>query len=172
MAAYATAAQLLSRYDSRRVAELNSDTGTAVTPTDPVSVSSPVGAALYDASAMLDSALQSGRRYSRTALATLVADADASKGSPIVRMVCDIAMARLLMRRGLPAGEIDRQVPGYKDALTWMQRLANGEDVLDIAANLDAGLPEAALTDVWDVKLTSNFNGMFGRWGYERRGIY
>lgn len=87
-------------------------------------------------------------------------------------MVCDIAMARLLMRRGLPAGEIDRQVPGYKDALTWMQRLANGEDVLDIAANLDAGLPEAALTDVWDVKLTSNFNGMFGRWGYERRGIY
>lgn len=168
MAAYATAAQLLTRYDSRRVAELNSDTGSPLTPGDPVLITTPVGAAIYDASAMVDSALQSGRRYTRDVLDALIADPDPSKGAPIVRVVCDIAYARLLMRRGIPAKEIDELAPGYKDALAWVHGLATGETVLDVDSNLAAGLPQAALDDIYDPNLTSNWNMQFGWWGPPR----
>lgn len=168
MAAYATAAQLLARYDSRRVAELNSDTGSPVTPSDPVSISTPVGAALYDATAMVDTAMQAGKRYTKTDLAALIADADATKGAPIVRVVCDIAYARLMMRRGLPAAEIDRLCPGYKDALAWIEDLRSGKTVLDISGALTAGLPAAKLTDATDQYLLSNYNKMFGKWGWDR----
>jgi len=172
MAVYATAAQLLARYDSRRVAELNSDTGSPVTPTDPVSVATPVGAALYDASAMVDTALQSGRRYLKTVLSVLVADPDVTKGLPIVRAVCDIAYARLLMRRGLPAGEIEKLAPGYTDALQWIKDLADGKTVLDVDANLLSGLPKATTADVWNPNLPSNYNAMFGNWGYTSQSGY
>lgn len=164
MAAYATAAQLLTRYDSRRVAELNSDTGSPVTPTDPVSITTPVGAALYDASAMVDTALQAGKRYTRSVLAALIADADLSKGAPIVRAVCDIAYARLLIRRGIPAKEIANLAPGYVDAMQFISDLRNGLTVLDITANLNAGLPAAKLTNQWDPRTTSNWNRQLGFW--------
>lgn len=162
MAAYITAAQMLTRYDSRRVAELNSDTGSPVTPSDPFLVTSIFGAAAYDASAMVDTALQAGGRYRRDILAALVADPDPSKGAPIVRVVCDLTYARMLMRRGLPAAEIDRLAPAYKDALKWVEDLASGKTVLDITAAIDAGLPEAGLTNVNDPLRTSNWNRMFG----------
>ena len=168
MAAYATVAQFLRRYDVRRVADLNSDTGSPVTPGDPISLSTPdpVGQAILDASAMVDTALQSGARYLKADLALLLADADVTKGMPVTRVVCDIAYARLLMRRGYPAKEIERLCPGYKDALAWLKDLSDGKSVLDIPANIAAGLPQAGLTNIFDPNLMSNYNHAFGQWGY------
>lgn len=162
MAAYITAAQMLARYDSRRVAELNSDTGSPVTPTDPVSVTSIFGAAAYDASAMVDTALQAAGRYRRDILAALVADPDPSKGAPIVRVVCDLTYFLMLNRRGLPAAEIDRLAPNYKGAKQWLDDLASGKTVLDITASIDAGLPSSGLTNVNDPLRVSNWNRGFG----------
>lgn len=168
MAAYATAVQLLARYDSRRIAELNSDTGSPVTPVDPVSVSTPVGAALLDASAMLDSALQAGKRYPRDVLDTLVADADPSKGAAIVRVVCDLAVGLLVARRGLPAEELKSLAPNYDESKEWLGKLRDGQHVLDWDDAIQAGLPSAQLTDYWNPNLTSNWNGMFGLFGPQR----
>lgn len=168
MAAYATVAQFLRRYDVRRVADFNSDTGSPVTPSDPISLSAPdfVGQAILDASAMVDTALQSGSRYLKSDLTTLLADPDVTKGMPITRVVCDIAYARLIMRRGYPAEEVNRLCPGYVDALKWLSDLAEGKSVLDIPASIAAGLPKAGLTDVFDPNLMSNYNKAFGQWGY------
>lgn len=163
MAVYATAANILARYDSRRIAELNSDSGSPVTPTDPLSFSTPVGVAILDASSVLDAALQSGKRYSKTALTALIADTDETKGAIIRQVTCDLAYANLITRRGLPSEEIDRLVPRYKASLEWVEQLRNGNAVLDITANLAAGLPQAGLTgNPWDWRQMSNWNKAFG----------
>ena len=163
--ALATAADLMARYDSRRLSELNSDTGTPVTPTDPVSFSTPVGASLIDASELVLTALQQGNRYTRADLEELVADYPDSRAAPVIRVVCDIAFARLLMRRGLPVAEIDRQCPGYKDALAWVELLRQGKNILYIESALDSQLPESTMDRDWcDPYRPSNWNRMFGQW--------
>ncbi len=163
--ALATAADLLARYDSRRLAEYNSDTGSPVTPTDPVSFSTPVGAAIIDASEMVYAALQASNRYSRSDLDTLIATYPTSRGAVVIRVVCDIAYARLLMRRGFPTDQIDRMCPGYRDALAWLEQLRQGKNILHIDTALAAQEAEGALNrDLRDPNRPTNWNRMFGVW--------
>jgi phage gp36-like protein len=122
---YATPAELLVRYDARRVGDLVSDTGDR----DTNPVASPVLAAcLDDASGHIDSACRVGGRYSTTELDTMVGNGS----SLLIRLTCDIAYGLLVARRGYSATDQQAMAPNYKPALDMLELIRKGERVFDI----------------------------------------
>lgn len=142
--AYATPAQLLERKSPETIGDLVSDDGVQVLPaallTDDI-----VEAALEDASGAIEAALLQGQRYSLVDLATLTG------GSlmHLVRMTCEIAMAYLYARKPTYSSE------QYKAALELqdihLERLRRGENVFNVAANLEAGVPQYATPRAVDI---------------------
>lgn len=131
---YATVAQLLERFDSRTIGQLASDSNVDVAgvdlPTDPR-----VLAALNDASGDIDSALLVGGMYSTDNLAGL----SGNSNYKLIRLTCQLAMLYLYERR--PMYDPDT-VKAYRDmSQEALDRLRKGENVFDISANLQAGVP-------------------------------
>ena len=131
--AYATAQDLLTRYDSRRVSDLVSDTGTRSVYPD----SSPVVAAvLEDASGMVDAACRVAKRYTVTELANLTG----STRSLLVRLVCDLAFGLLVARRGYSAQDQTAMAPQTKAANEMLEMERRGERLFDSADVAEAGV--------------------------------
>jgi phage gp36-like protein len=130
--AYATVADLLLRYDSRRIGDLVSDNDTRVTNlADNVVVLE----ALKDASSMIDSSCRVANRYSQNDLNNLTSEAANLRK----RLCCDLAFGYLIQRRGYGAAELETMAPGYINALDYLEKLRQGERVFDTTTHPDAG---------------------------------
>lgn len=154
--AYATPANMKSRYDSRRLGDLVKDDGTRASEsaldTDPV-----LAELLEDASAIIDSHVLRGDRY-------LQADLDALAGKDLkllVRLTCDLAYGLLVQRRGYTASETASLAPAFASAMTYLDRLAGGELIFDVERVRQAGLPQRAVIDK-NLQLISSTRRLYG----------
>lgn len=133
MAAYATGADLVQRYDVDILGDLATDDreelDREVVPTHPN-----ILAALLDASGEVDVALLSGGRYTPDQLANLTGNTK----NHLVRITCAAAMALMCERRpdrvNLELAEAYR-----KTAKGHLEQLRRGENVFGIPAVVDAG---------------------------------
>lgn len=144
MASFADPSDLVKSYDSRRVRELCSDTGTPVAigdiDTDPVLLM-----VLARATETVLAYARKGERYEESELQELADSATA--GFALTGLVCDLAFGYLTLRRGTGAADWDRLSPAYKAALATLEELANGTEVfarIDGDAHPDAGTPRTA----------------------------
>lgn len=164
MASFATPAQLILAYDSRRCRELASDTGNPVAvgsvDTDPVLL-----AVLARATEMVLMSVRQGKEYSEAELQTLADSATAGAG--LRGIVTDLAFGLLVMRRGTGAADLDRLSPAFGAAHRTLQLLEDGELVfprIDGEEHEDAGLPRTAdltqqtttPTDSWSAAATTS----------------
>lgn len=136
---YASAADFLGRYDARSVGDYVSDLGVKV---DPVSLLTNANllTALADASGMVESACLVGLRYQPSDLAGLTGNSL----SFLKRLVCDLAIGMLMMRRP----QKDRPIPvTYEMALEFLERLRTGERIFGIQETAEAGTPQSRIQD-------------------------
>ena len=132
--AYATAQNLLDRYDKSIINDLVSDEGTRLSYSD-LLVDTKLLAALDDASGEVDAALLVGGRYSATDLSGLTGNALAT----LVRITCEIAIGFLYNRR--PMFRVEDADRWAERTRAHIDRLRTGENVFNIAANITAGNP-------------------------------
>lgn len=134
MAAFATPADLLQRYDYRLIGQLISDTGSAENSTailaDPITTQM-----LADASGLIVSYALKGGRYSESDLAALTGNGQ----SFLERLTCDLALYYFVQRRGLP---VDKY-PQVADAMDWLVKLSEGDLIFPVAANIAAGVAQS-----------------------------
>ncbi len=133
--AYANADDLVNRYDARTIGDLASDDGIPVAAgsfgTDPK-----ISAALSSASGEINSAVQQAGHYTTAQLEELAGD-DAEF---LKQLTCDLAMARLLMRR---PGKYDRDsyqglIESARDRLDLIRK---GVNLFNIEVKKQAGQP-------------------------------
>ena len=172
---YITPLELVTYYDKRRVLDLASDTGATAVIADLSSSGSAaygfVAAAIRTAAGMLDSHCQMGKRYTRSVLeaiitAALAAPADEAKmkrAAMIRQMVADLAYGVMLGRRGYSADATKNLAPRYEEALATLERLAQGLQVFDLDANIEAGRPHAVRIGRLSYR-PGAFNRLFGIW--------
>lgn len=131
--AYATAQNLLDRYDARRIADLVSDSGTRTLAPQ----SSPVLlACLDDASGEVDAACRVAQRYTSADLSGLTGNANAL----LVRLVCDLAYGMLVARRGYAANDNAVMAPREKIAFDMLEALRRGERIFSGEDQAEAGV--------------------------------
>lgn len=134
MAVYATAQQLIARYDARTVGDLASDNDDQVSvfeiPTDPV-----IAVALEDASGLIEAALSVGGRYTASDLEGLTGNSL----SHLIRVCCDIAMANLYARR--PGYNLEKVDKFQQIADKHLERLRTGENIFNLEDHREAGTP-------------------------------
>lgn len=135
MAAYATPAQLMQRYDVRVLGDLASDNGVRVDQPGLVSNTN-IQAALDDASGEIEAALLQGERYTTSDLSSLTGNS----AKYLVRLTCKIAFGLLWERRPW-SDDDDRREQAMDQARKALDQLRKGEHVFDVAAVKDAGLP-------------------------------
>jgi len=133
---YATAQDLLDRYDSRRIGDLATDSGTRLTEAQILS-DSKVSACIEDASGTFMVAVNRGNRYSEEDLMLL----SGSSANFLKRVICDLAFAYLVMRRGYGNDEVAAQAPGYRSAQDALKQISEGELVFESAKHMNAGNP-------------------------------
>lgn len=123
---YATADDLLKRYDARLLGDLVSDSGTPVAPND--LPSNPViDAVLRDACAAVDAAVFVGSRYTPEQMTTLSETAAAF----VRRLVCDLALVYIKRRRG--RFDSDKDAALLKEINDTLAALRDGQDLLLLA---------------------------------------
>lgn len=132
--AYASASDLMARYDKNDVLALASDTGVAIEESE-AAANDVITAALDDASGDIEAALVHAARYS-------VADLEGLTGNSLAklkRLVCARAMYYLLERR--PAWSPERTEQFDKMTRDGLERLRKGENVFNLDEHKEAGLP-------------------------------
>lgn len=129
--AYATATDLLKRYDARVLGDLINDAGVRQTPTQMLTDAN-ILAALSDATSTINSAVLLSDRYTVVELQLLTGD-DAAL---LVRLCCDIAYCLLVQRRGTDVKTLS-QCQKCEETLN---AIRDGLRVFNIQANKDAGL--------------------------------
>jgi hypothetical protein len=75
-------------------------------------------------------------------------------------------MASLMGRRVAGEEQWKAALPGYADALFVLKELQNGTLVFNIDATLEATVPETTEPAVNDMNRPTNWNPMFGSWGW------
>ena len=131
MATLASVTDLIYRFDVRTLGQLASDDNTQIA-SGALLTSEPVLAALEDATGLINSALYTAYKYNATDIAGL---SDESSGL-LKRLCSDIAFVYLAQRRGYTYKE---KFPLLEDSYEILQKLRNGERILDIDDNKDAG---------------------------------
>jgi hypothetical protein len=132
--AYCTAADFLVRYDTRSVAELLSDTGTAVASGD-VEANTKLATILRQASGKVEAAVFLGGKYDKEDLEAL--EASGTNGSQMLAgLVCDIAFGILVRRR--PDAEMPVP-PQCQEAEEMLGALAAGEEIFPFTETKEAG---------------------------------
>ena len=133
VAAFATAADLIARYDFNEVAEMASDSGSAE---GDLANSARVTAALADASGRIESSALVGGFYT-------VADLQGLTGNSLAflkRITCDLAYSFLLQARpGKYSDETRKQI--FEQAESWLKQLRGGENIFNIARVTAASIP-------------------------------
>ena len=128
--AYASAEQLCSRKDVRKLGQLVRDNNSQATAAELLS-DQVIADALEDASAQIRSAALVADKYQQSDLDQLAADSDAF----LVRLTCDLAMGYLMSRRYLT----EELPPDVVNAQQWLALLRLGERIFNVAANRTAG---------------------------------
>lgn len=131
--AYATATDFTDRYDANDLGDLAADDGTQVASAS-LAINRKIIAALDDASGEIDAALLVGGRYEPSQLRDLIGHSRAH----LVRLTCDIAMARLLMRR--PGRDIEKSKAIQELAEKSLERLRHGENAFNLSDQVEAQL--------------------------------
>lgn len=134
--AYATPKDLIDRYDANDLGDLATDDGSQVSEAA-LAKNSKILAALDDASGEVDAALLVGNRYSPVELRDLTGHSR----SHLVRIVCDIAAARMMGRR--LGRDIEKVKLVIELAEGHLERLRRGENVFNLQPQKDAGNPSA-----------------------------
>lgn len=139
--AYITAAQFVRVYDSRKIVQELSDSGSPVLEAD-LDTNANLADILGMASEMVASAALVGKRYTVAQLAALAASSDS--GFLLRKLVADLAFAILVGRRGRSAADVDRLCPAHRQALLSLEQLRNGERLfpgITDGQHAEAGLP-------------------------------
>ena len=131
---YSSPSDLILRFDPRDLGDLCGDDGVQVSRIDLLTDPN-LQAALDDASGAIDAALLAGGRYSAADLAALSGNSQAL----LKRICCELALAYLWARRPLYRAE-DRQA-ATETAEKSLERLRKGENVFNVAENIDASTP-------------------------------
>lgn len=131
MSQYALNSDFVTRYDMRPVADLLSDTGSPVAPSQ-VLTNTVLTTILQDASADVDAALFRGNRYTPAQLT----DLSATSATLLTRLVCDMAMLYLKRRRGKFNAEADGKWAEAIEAK--LESIRNGENYLMLAEQTEA----------------------------------
>lgn len=134
MAAFATAAELLQRYDYRVIGQLISDTGTAENAAS--ILANPITTQmLEDASGMIVLYAVKGGRYSEADLSALTGNGAAA----LQRLTCDLAIYNFVLRRGLPVDEY----PQIERAFELLTLIGEGQVIFPIIENIEAGVAQS-----------------------------
>lgn len=138
--AYITPSQFLKAYDSRRIRELLSDTGTPVADAD-VNSNTNLAQILAEASEEVAAAALVGKRYTTSQLESLAASS--TTGFMLRRLVADLAVALVVSRRGAAAADIERLCPRHREALRQLEMLRTGAELFPFISDdhAEAGLP-------------------------------
>jgi hypothetical protein len=161
---YLTPAQFLTYYDQRKVLEALSDTDEPVLiadyPTNEIILQ-----LIANSCGMLDSALQTGNKYTRQAVEDICAaaassDAAKKRAGPIQAVIAHLTWGQLQSRRGFGAADLSILAPMYEKAMDFIDKLTEGTAVLDLDANIQAGVPTSATIGTQAAPLWAN-NGMF-----------
>lgn len=132
--AYASGADLVTRFRYQSIAQLVSDGEVAIAE-DEIADDARVAAALDDASGQIDAALLAAARYSASDLSGLTGNSLAY----LKRICCELAYANLLRRNG----SVTEAEANSKEAMDALERLRKGVNVFGLADNIDAGLPDS-----------------------------
>lgn len=147
--AFVSNTQFLTRYDSRTVAQLVSDTGT---PAGSLSTDANLQQALEDATGeILMSALKGGRYSEADLLALLVADGSGNisrTGNYLQRLTCDLAFYYLVLRRG---NDVD-EYPQAEKAAKQLEALERGEKVFGVQDAIDAGVAQSPAISIQTIE--------------------
>ncbi len=138
--AYASVADMFSRYDVRTIANLCSDHGQTETATT-LANNRMLRVALHDASGDIESALTTAGRYT-------VADLSGLTGNSLSKLknvTCQIAMSNLMERR--PSSSANKLKEALELRESILERLRNGTNIFNLPDTVDAGLPDYNLPE-------------------------
>jgi phage gp36-like protein len=136
MAAYASIADLVKRYDVRTIGELIKDDGTAANSAAVTAdANGIIAAALETASGEVESACLRGKRYTVTDLAGLTGNSQAL----LKHLTCKIAFWLLWERR--PVWDQDQYEQAKNAPRGMLDQLKRGESIFEVAAVETAGNP-------------------------------
>lgn len=138
---YSSPSDILARYDSRSLGDLCSDSGTRLTPTQLLTDTN-LQAALDDASGLVNSAAVYGQRYTPAELAALT-DVDLAL---LKRLVCDLAFAYLVGRRG----NDPEAYQSTKQAQDMLERIKQGQRLFAVPGEIAAGLEDINFPSIVD----------------------
>jgi phage gp36-like protein len=137
---YATAADMLARFDARVLGDLVNDTDSQV---DSIGLQSDAVllAMLGDASGDIEAALLVGGRYTIVDLEALASALPPTNGTAFLkRMCCDITLAYLLRRR--PSKNADSDKAAADMAERHLDKLRGGDAIFPLDKTIDATEPE------------------------------
>lgn len=134
--AYATADDLVARYDANTIGDLASDTGEPVEPSD-FATNPKITAALSSASGEINSAVMQSNLYTVDQLQSLAGD----DLEFLKQLTCDLAMARLMMRR---PGKFGDEFYGalQTSVRERLDLIRKGVAIFNIEVVKDAGQPD------------------------------
>lgn len=149
MAAIATAAEMVKRYDVRLLGDLVGDAGVRVGPSELVDDPN-LQQAIDDAWGEILAALLMSQRYSEADLAGLSGESQ----KYLVRINCQIALGNLQERRGWKEDDTRAaaHVAAANRARKELEDLRTGKKVLNVEAVTAAGLPEIRQPTVSSVR--------------------
>jgi len=155
--AYATGADLITRYDVDVVGVLATDDRSApdrsAVPSHPA-----VSAALADASGEVDAALEAGGRYTSDQLSALTGN----RLSHLVRITCAIAIAHLYERRAVDFP--DQAEAAAKQARQHLEALRRGVNVFGIPEAQETGTIDIATVEAIDIENLNLLPARMGRY--------
>lgn len=163
--AYATATDLINRYDARRLGDLVLDDDTREASASLAS-NLKVSEALSDASGAVRASAFVGKRYNSDDLAAL-ADDDLAY---LKRITCDLAFGYLLQRRGYNREEVSEAAPGFYSALGMLRQLRDGELIFGgVTKAATAGVKVSVVEQGKDRPGVTTANRLFGSLSLENR---
>lgn len=131
--AFATAADVVTRFDDRVVRDLLSDTGEPATDID---TNPNLLAILNSASGHVLSAAISGNNYTEAEITALIA-ANGMGAAIVVDMVCQIAFCKMMRRR--PGKFPPETIAGMEESVNeWLTQLRQGKRLLPIDNHVEA----------------------------------
>lgn len=136
---YASAQDLLDRFDARRIGDLILDDDKSARATvGQILSSAVVSVALTDASGMVDAACQAGEKYTQADLTNM-----AGTGLNLLKWItCSLAYGLLVRRRGHNAPDLQTLAPQFYEAQKYLEALRLGEVIFPLEANEEAGIPQ------------------------------
>lgn len=164
MAAYATASDMVNRYDSRELGQLCSDTKVPAAEVD-LSANGKMTAALSEATGIIKAHLKKAGRYTDTELSALSGESlEFLKG-----ITCTLAFWFLWRRKHYLGDRDPQREMIQREADTVLQMLRDGTIVLDVEANIDAGkpqveaVPRATIISEWELRRDKDSGRFFPR---------